>query len=186
MTSDRLDRTIDRVVRGIVDVEPDDAFRLRVMERVARRGRRDGALRWTLAAAALAGLALAFVVVTRPAGPAGRPSAGTEAAAGRLVPGPAADGTPATTGPVAPPAAPEDARGVNRTAGRAPTPGASGDPVVRPRPADVSIAPLTELAPIALSPLEPEPIASVAIPIEPLSPMPAVEVTPFPPQAERN
>jgi hypothetical protein len=182
MTDDHLDDLIDGAVRDLMDVDADGGFRARVIDRV-RGGRR---ARFTTARLAMAGAALAVVAIVSftigqrddPVVPARTTSDSMPQPPSTAAPGPPAAGQAAAR------TSPREGTGRARPDRAAPERVASDRP--DERPPEIAVAPLGELQPIPVAPLEHRPIAIVEISVEPLPPLPRLEVRPLSSQAESN
>jgi hypothetical protein len=183
-----LDSAIDDAVRAMTNVDADGSFRARVLDRLGQRRRpRAAGLRLMLAAAACAAVVLA-VVLSRPGGPTQSTLTNDIVAVTERV-------APPTQAPAAveathhrPAAAAAPERPVRRL-----RPDVLDDvppdvviAAVAPEPNPVEIVPLTELAPIGITPLEQAPIVAPDIAITPLTPMAEVRVEPLSPLSERE
>jgi hypothetical protein len=182
MTEREIDTAIDRAVRDFMDVDTDAAFRARVTARLQRPAPRA----WTrLAVAAVATVAIAVALLWSRTPP--RPATttdGSAASAERAIPAPtlpAASSNPKAAAPV-PTARPQ------ASARRAAEPSIPRGTVVA-AVADVpptSIAPLTAIEPIGVEPIANTPIAPPEIVVAPLSPIAEVQISPLEPRTARN
>jgi hypothetical protein len=183
MTEREIDTAIDRVVRDLMDVDADAAFRARVSARLQRPAQ--WFLLRPLAAAALTVAAVTAAVVwmrpPSPQGPASAPTAelrGAGTAAARQAADPATHRRSAL--PASAPAEPATVR----AAAAAIPPG-----VVVATVADgtaSALPPLTVIEPIELDPIAQTSIAPAAIVLAPLSPISEMQISPLDPQTARD
>jgi hypothetical protein len=182
MTEREIDTAIDRAVRDFMDVDTDAAFRARVTARLQRPGRRA----WTprLAVAAVAPVAIAVALLWLRTPPSATTTEGTAASAERAIPSPTppvADSNPRAAAPV-PMARPQASA---RRAAEPSIPRGTVVAAVAEMPF-TSIAPLTAIEPISVEPIANTPITPPEIVVAPLSPIAEVQISPLEPRTARN
>jgi hypothetical protein len=191
MTDERLDQAIDRAARELMNVDADAQFRARVLARVERDApRRSPWVRNLWLATASAAVVLGVVLLKPPAadvpqsGPIRQPTTPVASTTGAPTPADKALSSQDARRTLATPVT----RGSRTARAAVPRPRA-----IRPLVAAVAegspgvdIAPLEAIEPISMAPLGPQSIAPTEIVIAALTPIAAVEVTPFSPQIRQE
>lgn len=183
MTEREIDTAIDRAVRDFMDVDADAAFRARVTARLQRPARRAWTPRLAVGAVATVAIAVALLWLRTPPPPA-TTTDGNAASAERAIP----PRTPPVAGsnPKAAAAVPmARSRASARRAAEPSIPRGTVVAAVAEMPF-TSIAPLAAIEPISVEPLANTPITPPEIVIAPLSPIAEVQISPLEPRTARN
>lgn len=185
-----MDAAIDRAVREIMDVDPDAAFRARVLARLERGPA--GWSAWASGRMAMAGIGVALVLIAgvllrTPAphvAPGPQPIASTDVAAPRaaasVTPEPSSRAT-ASAVPPAPPRRHEVRANVTQqlTRGLLTATVASEEPAER-------IDAVPGIDPLTVEPIAAPSIAATPLTIAPIASITAVQIAPLSPQLQRD
>jgi hypothetical protein len=182
MTEREIDTAIDRAVRDFMDVDTDSAFRPRVTARLQRPARRAWTPRLAVAAVATVAIAMALLWIRTP--PPAATTEGNAVSAEQALPLPTpsvggSDPKAAAAVPMAPP------RASARRAAEPSIPPGTVVAAVAEMPF-TSIAPLTAIEPISVEPIANTPITPQEIVVAPLSPIAEVQISPLEPRTARN
>jgi hypothetical protein len=175
-----LDAEIDRTVREMMNVEPATGLRRRVLDRLERP--RAHVVSWPRLAAATAVAAALLVAFWVFRAPEHRPEPIASTAEKTVAPAITEPHLPRQTPPPARIAVDATRSETSRTSAQTRRLSAA----VAPYESTVQIAPLDEISPIAVAPVQPSAIAPQEIVIAPLTPIAEVEVGPLLPSGGRE
>jgi hypothetical protein len=184
MTEREIDTAIDRIVRDLMDVDTDAAFRARVAARLQRPARR--IFLRPVAAMALTATAIAAAFVLMRPWPHDVPASTPVAVVGdSAAPAPPASAGAASNRSAALPRATRRTMARSgRTAG-SPIPHGAVVAAVADAPAS-TIAPLAAIDPIDVEPISQIPIVSSEIVVAPLSPISEMQISSLEPRTARD